>query len=88
MASQAPIKVNEPTKEKIRYMAALCDLTQAGLVEKAIDEYAVRHVAELRDAIDRARQALAGDSADVAAYLLNEPVDAVRSVAGPPVTAP
>ena len=85
MANQAPIKVNEATKEKIRYLASFCDLTQAGLVEKAIDEYVVRHAAELRAGIERARAALAGGDAEVAAYLLDEPVEAVRKVAGGPV---
>jgi predicted transcriptional regulator len=88
MASQAPIKVNEATKEKIRYLAAFCDLSQAGLVEKAINEFAVRHGAELRAGIDRARAVLAGGDADVAAYLLDEPTDAVRGAAGGSVTPP
>lgn len=88
MASQAPIKVNEATKEKIRYLAAFCDLTQAGLVEKAIDEFAVRHAAELRAGMNRARAALTGGDADLAAYILDEPTDAVRGVAGGSVTPP
>jgi hypothetical protein len=82
MATQAPIKVNEATKEKIRYLAAFCDLSQAGLVEKAVDEFAARHAEELRAAIDRARTALSGGDAEVAAYLLDEHPDAVRRVAG------
>jgi hypothetical protein len=82
MASQAPIKVNEATKEKIRYLAAFCDLSQAGLVEKAVNEFAARHAEELRAGIERARTALAGGDADVAAYLLGEPAEAVRRVAG------
>jgi hypothetical protein len=32
MANQAPIKVSEQTKERIRYLAALTDATQAQVV--------------------------------------------------------
>ena len=43
MASQAPIKVSEQTKERIRYLAALTDVTQAEIVDRAVGEYATRH---------------------------------------------
>jgi len=32
--AQAPIKVNEETKERIRYLAALVDTTQADVVDR------------------------------------------------------
>ena len=43
MASQSPIKVSEATKERIRYIAALTDATQAQVVSQAVEEYAARH---------------------------------------------
>jgi predicted DNA-binding protein len=35
MANQAPIKVSGETKERIRYLAALTDATQAQVVDRA-----------------------------------------------------
>ncbi len=82
MAGQSPIKVSDATKEKIRYLATLCDLSQAGLVDRAIDEFSVRHAADLGAAIDRASAALAAGDGEVAALLLDEPADGIRRVAG------
>jgi hypothetical protein len=57
MATQAPVKVSEATREKIRYAAALSEMTQTRLVEAAVDEYLARHAEELDQGIARARAA-------------------------------
>lgn len=80
--TQAPIKVNEQTKERIRYLAALTDTTQAEIVDRAVSEYAVRHANEITVGMERARSVLASGDAAVAAYLLDEPVEAVERIAG------
>lgn len=82
MSSQAPIKVGEETKERIRYLAALIDTTQSEVVDRAIWEYAVRHADLVEKGIDRARSVLAAGDAAIAAHLLDVPLDAVQSVAG------
>ena len=73
--AQAPIKVNEGTKERIRYLAALVDTTQAEVVDRAVQEYAVRHADLIEKGIDRARSVLASGDAALAAHLLGEPLD-------------
>ena len=73
--AQAPIKVNEETKERIRYLAALVDTTQAEVVDRAVQEYAVRHADLIEKGIDRARSVLASGDAALAADLLGEPLD-------------
>ena len=80
--SQAPIKVKEETKERIRYLAALIDTTQAEVVDLAVQEYAVRHADLIEKGIDRARSVLAAGDAAIAAHLLNVPLDAVQRVSG------
>ena len=50
---QSPIKVNEETKERVRYLAALVDTTQADVVDRAVQEYAVRHADLIEKGIDR-----------------------------------
>jgi hypothetical protein len=80
--SQAPVKVADTTKERIRYMAALCDMSQAQLVDKAVAEYAARHADELHNGIERAREVLAGGDAAIASYLIGEPLESVERVAG------
>ena len=82
MSSQAPIKVGEETKERIRYLAALIDTTQSEVVDRAIREYAVRHADLVEKGIDRARSVLAAGDSAIAAHLLDVPLDAVQSVAG------
>ena len=82
--SQAPIKVDEGTKERIRYLAALIDTTQADVVDRAVREYAVRHVDLIEKGIDRARSVLASGDAAIAAHLLDVPSDAIERVAGRP----
>ena len=80
--AQAPIKVNEETKERIRYLAALIDTTQADVVDKAIQEFAVRHADLVEKGIDRARSVLAAGDAAIAAHLLGQPLDALERVSG------
>jgi predicted transcriptional regulator len=81
-ASQSPIKVSPQTKDRVRYLAALTDSTQAQLVDRAIEEYAVRHADLIEKGIANARAVLAGGDAAIAAHLLNVPEDAVRRVVG------
>ncbi len=76
MSSQAPIKVGEETKERIRYLAALIDTTQSEVVDRAIREYAARHADLVEKGIDRARSVLAAGDAAIAAHLLDVPLDA------------
>jgi predicted transcriptional regulator len=82
MANQAPIKVSESTKDRIRYLAALTDATQAEIVDRAVSEYAVRHADVIAKGLDHAREVLAGGDAAVAAHLLGESPSAVARVAG------
>jgi predicted transcriptional regulator len=81
---QAPIKVDEETKERIRYLAALIDTTQADVVDRAVREYAVRHADLIDKGIERARSVLASGDAAIAAHLLDVSADAVERVAGRP----
>ncbi len=80
--SQAPIKVDEGTKERIRYLAALMGTTQADVVHRPVREYAVRHADAVEKSIGRARSVLASGDTAIAAHLLNVPVEAVERVAG------
>ncbi|HVX21045.1 MAG TPA: hypothetical protein VHB02_06840 [Acidimicrobiales bacterium] len=80
--SQAPIKVDEGTKERIRYLAALIDTTQADVVDRAVREFAVRHADLIEKGIDHARSVLAGGNAAIAAHLLDVPVEAVERIGG------
>ena len=82
MVSQSPIKVSEATKERIRYIAALTDATQAEIVDRAVAEYATRHADAIQAGIERARTVLAGGETAIAAHLLDVPVEDVARVAG------
>jgi predicted transcriptional regulator len=82
MAGQAPIKVNESTKDRIRYLAAVSNQTQAQIVEIAVREYAVRHADAVAKGLDRAREVLAGGDVAIAAAMLGESPDAVARIAG------
>lgn len=84
---QAPIKVSGATKERIRYLAVLTGATQAEIVDRAVEEYATRHVDDIKRGIERARFVLTGGDAEIAAYLLNVPVEDVQRVAGKPPDA-
>ena len=86
--SQAPIKVGEETKQRIRYLAALIDVTQAEVVDRAVREYAVRHADQIEKGIDHARSVLAAGDAAIAAHLLDVPVESVRRVSGGRRSAP
>lgn len=79
--SQAPIKVDEETKQRIRYLAALIDTTQAAVVERAVRVYAVRHADQIERGIDHARSVLAAGDAAIAAHLLDVPVESIKRVA-------
>lgn len=80
--AQSPIKVSEETKQRIRYLAALTDTSQADVVDRAVQVYMVRHADLVEKGIDRARAVLAGGDAAIAAHLLDLPEDAVRRVSG------
>ena len=82
MASQSPIKVSETTKERIRYIAALTDATQAEIVDRAIAEYAARHADAIQVGIERARTVLAAGETAIAAHLLNVSIELIEDVAG------
>jgi hypothetical protein len=82
MPGQSPIKVSEATKERIRYIAALTDATQAEVVDRAIREYAARHADAIATGIERARSVLAGGETAIAAHLLDVPVEDIERVAG------
>ena len=86
MAVQAPIKVNSSTKEKIQYVAALRSVSQARIVEEAVDEYVARHSTELEAGLKRAHAALLKGPAALAAYVLDADPDAIARVSGPPST--
>lgn len=82
MSAQAPIKVNERTKDRVRYLAALTDATQAEIVDRAVAEYATRHADAIAEGLDRAREILAGGDVAIAAHLLGESPEVVERVAG------
>jgi predicted transcriptional regulator len=86
MAGQAPIKVSAHTKERIRYLAALTDATQAEIVDRAVAEYTARHADRIQGGIERARLVLAGGDAAIAAHLLDVPAEEIRRIAGEPPT--
>ena len=79
---QVPIKVNVEKKMRIRYVAALVDTTQAEVVDRAVQEFAVRHADLIDQGIDRARSVLACGDAAVAAHLIARPLDHVQRVSG------
>jgi predicted transcriptional regulator len=82
MAGQSPIKVSPATKERIRYIAALTDATQAEVVDRAVEEYAARHADAIAAGIERARSVLAGGETAIAAHLLHVPAEDIERVAG------
>lgn len=82
MSTQAQIKVSGETKERIRYVAALSDATQAQIVDRAVTEYATRHADVLAKGIDRAREVLASGDSAIAARLLGESPADVERIAG------
>jgi predicted transcriptional regulator len=79
---QAPIKVSSTTKEKIQYVAALRAVSQARIVDEAIDEYVARHASELEAGLKRAHAALLKGPASLAAYVLEADAEAAERVSG------
>lgn len=82
MSTQSPIKVNAATKDRIRYLAALTEVTQAEIVDRAVTEYATRHADVIAKGLARARDVLAGGDVAIAAHLLGESPEAIERVAG------
>jgi hypothetical protein len=82
MTTQAPIKVSEQTKQRIRYLAALSYATQGDIVDRAVSEYAARHAGDIAKGMERARTVLAGGDTAIAAHLLGEPLEAIERVTG------
>ena len=80
--AQAPIKVNSSTKEKIQYAAALRAVSQARIVEDAVDEYVARHASDLEAGLKRAHAALLKGPAALAAYVLGADAEAAERVSG------
>jgi 3-methyladenine DNA glycosylase AlkC len=65
-----------------RYLATLTDATQAEIVDRAVAEHAARHADEIARVMERARTVLASGDAAIAAYLRDEPVEALERVSG------
>lgn len=84
MSTQSPVKVYSHTKDRIRYLAALSEVTQAEIIERAVSEYAVRHADEIAKGLERARKVLAGGDTAIAAELLGVSVDAIERISGGP----
>jgi predicted transcriptional regulator len=83
--AQAPIiKVNTQTKERIRLLAAMTDLTHGEVVDRAVTEYVARHPDVIAKGIAHARSVLeTGDDIALAADLLDVPYEDIARVAGP-----
>ena len=57
-------------------------------MDRAVTEYAARHADEIAAGMERARAVLASGDAAIAAYLLDETVEAIERIAGqPPASA-
>ncbi len=82
MSTQAPVKVSQHTKDRIKYLAALTDTTQADIVDRAVTEFAARHTEDIAAGISRARDILAGGDAAIAAAFLGESPEAIARIAG------
>lgn len=78
----SPIKVYAETKDRVRYLAVLADMTLAEIVDRAVSEDAARHADVIAKGLDRAREVLAGGDTAIAAHLLEEPPEAVERVSG------
>lgn len=76
------MKMNEQTKERIRYIAAFTDATQAEIVDRAVTEYAARHSDDIATGIERARTVLVSGDTAIAAYLLDRPIGEIERVSG------
>lgn len=80
--SQAPIKVSEDTKERIRLAAALSGRRQSEIVDAAVTEYVERNAEELALGLKNARDALFAGKTETIAYILGKDVEKVRRVSG------
>lgn len=80
--SDSPIKVYEATKEQVRLAAAVTGLSQASIVETAMNEYVERHEEEFTLGLKKAREALFAGKTAAIAYVLGEDADDVARVAG------
>jgi len=79
--SQGPIKVSAPTKERVRYAAALAGLSQSELVERAVAEYVERHAGELFAGLEHAREALSRGLNASVAYALGVSEEDINRIA-------
>jgi hypothetical protein len=79
---QGPIKVSAPTKERVRYAAALAGLSQSELVERAVAEYVERHAGELFSGLEHARAALSRGLNASVAYALGVSEEDINRIAG------
>ena len=82
MSTQAPIKASPETRERLRLMASLLGSTQSDIVDRAVQEFAVRHAEELSAGIARARTVLAGGDDAIAGYLADTAIVDVKRVSG------
>ncbi|MGO9909440.1 MAG: MmcQ/YjbR family DNA-binding protein [Solirubrobacteraceae bacterium] len=58
------------------------DMIEAGVVDLAVQEYAVRHADLIEKGIDHARSVLVSGDAAIAAHLLDVPLESVQRVSG------
>lgn len=80
--SDAPVKVSDRTKERVRYAAVLSGRSQGDVLDAAVDEYITRHAEDFAVGLKRARAALFDGETAAVAYLLDEDEEAVRRVSG------
>jgi hypothetical protein len=80
--SDAPVKVSDRTKERVRYAAVLSGRSQGEVLDAAVDEYITRHAEDFAVGLKRARSALFNGDEAAVAYLLDEDEEAVRRVSG------
>ena len=78
----APIKVSQATKEKVRLAAALLDVKQSEFVEAAVNEAVERRASEFAAGVKRAHEALLGGQTAAIAFVLGKSEEDVRRVSG------
>ena len=71
-SADIPLKVSQPTKERVRLGAAVLACTQGELVDRAVAEFIEAHAAELSERVAQAKQALLGGTSSAARYLIGE----------------
>jgi predicted transcriptional regulator len=82
MSPQAPIKASPETRERLRFLAPLLGTTQSDIVDRAVQEFAVRHADVINKGIDHARSVLAAGDSAIAAHLLDVSVVDVDRISG------